>query len=86
MCKKGHEAVIAIERSKPENSKPYYAKSYSMRQRRCFADKYQFSPHNFHGSNLTSPDIPLLSGSISVLAWLPGTIVDPILILGPTSM
>ena len=36
---------------------------------------------------LTSPEALLLrSGTTSVLPLLPGTIVDPILILGPTNM
>ena len=35
---------------------------------------------------LTSTDVCLLSGNIKVLALLPGMMVDPILILGPTNM
>ena len=35
---------------------------------------------------LTSVDVLLLSGTTRVFPLLPGTIVDPILILGPTNM
>ena len=37
-------------------------------------------------SFLTSTEVLLLSGITRVFPLLPGTIVDPILILGPTNM